>query len=566
LQVPLCSAAPIATIDPLREGGIRCDRKMITGELGYHLINSLLITVFACAFVLFRYRTLVLRGMQSGAPALQAVLPVPQPDTTPRKNGAQSDASQLAARIADKARRVALVYVVSAVIVSTVLGVAFLWADQLLQPALLPARLIAVSGGYVTVAVPMIALALAWPARRTLVVALTAVIAGAALTVLVAGLQRLLTGSASNQNLLLNGAGFIEACLLFWATAAVPFAVLGHRRVRGVSPLLFAGIYLFGFAPLLGALATSATFTSQAGTALALGVVSHAGAFVAFNGIFLLLAIPTGWVGWRALHALTRAYRAHLWSDAQLVAAVWWLLTAAIVALDVLSGGVRTGPLLLCAVAAGAFVPIFRLLCGRLIGSGAGDRPRTLLLLRTFGDTGRTQRLMDSVVARWRLLGPVTTIAAPDLTSRTIQAADFLAYATGHLAETFIRSESDLQRRLQSLEMRADIDGRYRINALCCAADTWHAAVVALMERADLVLMDVRGLTVNRLGCAFELQQLANRMPPRRLVFLVDPSTDRNVLSAAFGEREAQVRLVEVQGNRPRDADAIEQQLIAAAA
>jgi hypothetical protein len=78
--------------------------------------------------------------------------------------------------------------------------------------------------------------------------------------------------------------------------------------------------------------------------------------------------------------------------------------------------------------------------------------------------------------------------------------------------------------------------------------------------------MDVRGLNVNRLGCAFELQQLANRMPPRRLVFLVDPSTDRNVLSAAFGEREAQVRLVEVQGNRPRDADAIEQQLIAAAA
>jgi hypothetical protein len=40
---------------------------------------------------------------------------------------------------------------------------------------------------------------------------------------------------------------------------------------------------------------------------------------------------------------------------------------------------------------------------------------RTLLLLRVFGDTARTERVFDRIGARWRWFGPVTMIAAPDV-------------------------------------------------------------------------------------------------------------------------------------------------------
>ena len=76
---------------------------------------------------------------------------------------------------------------------------------------------------------------------------------------------------------------------------------------------------------------------------------------------------------------------------------------------------------------------------------------------------------------------------------------------------------------------------------------------VELMDRADAVIMDVRGMTTMQRGCEFELQQLALRLPPRRLVLVTDKHTDRTVLESAFGPRLTEVRMVDVR--RSRDAD-----------
>jgi len=46
--------------------------------------------------------------------------------------------------------------------------------------------------------------------------------------------------------------------------------------------------------------------------------------------------------------------------------------------------------------------------------------------------------------------------------------------------------------------------------------------VVELMDRADAVLMDLRGLTPERGGCEFELKQLYERLPASRVVLAVD--------------------------------------------
>ena len=137
---------------------------------------------------------------------------------------------------------------------------------------------------------------------------------------------------------------------------------------------------------------------------------------------------------------------------------------------------------------------------------------RTLLLLRVFADVSRTERLFDRVAARWRWLGPVTMIAAPDVAARTVDPSDFLEFATGRLHARFVKSAGDLESRLSRLDGDPDPDGRYRVNELCCQADTWRAAVVGLMDRADAVLMDLRDFSKKRAGCAFELQALGQRL------------------------------------------------------
>ena len=127
-----------------------------------------------------------------------------------------------------------------------------------------------------------------------------------------------------------------------------------------------------------------------------------------------------------------------------------------------------------------------------------------------------------------------------------------------------VTSRADLDAKLAALDLRPDPDGRYRINEFCCRDSTWQATVVELMLRADAVIMDVRGITQARRGCEFELQQLAQRLPPQRLVLVVDETTDRAVLQAAFGPVLGKVRLVEVR--RSREADGAFSALVDAAA
>src|SRR6185503_11697969 len=144
-------------------------------------------------------------------------------------------------------------------------------------------------------------------------------------------------------------------------------------------------------------------------------------------------------------------------------------------------------------------------------------------------------------------------IAAPDVAARTVDPGDFLEFATGRLHARFVKSAADLDERLQHLDGAPDPDGRYRVNELCCGADTWRAAVVSLMDRADAVLMDLRDFSKKRAGCAFELQQLGQRIDAHRLVLAVDASTDREFLAMNLACGGA--RIVELPARHASDRD-----------
>ena len=62
----------------------------------------------------------------------------------------------------------------------------------------------------------------------------------------------------------------------------------------------------------------------------------------------------------------------------------------------------------------------------------------SLLLLRVFGFQQRTERLFDTVAARWRFEGAVAMIAGGDLALRSIDAGEALAFARGDIASGYV--------------------------------------------------------------------------------------------------------------------------------
>ena len=158
-----------------------------------------------------------------------------------------------------------------------------------------------------------------------------------------------------------------------------------------------------------------------------------------------------------------------------------------------------------------------------------------MLLLRVFGFQKRTEKLFDRVAERWRFEGPVAMIAGADLALRSVDVDEVLAFVRGEIESRYVSGATDLASRLQALDAGVDPDGRFRIGEFFCFDNTWRPALRALVERARVVLMDLRGFTKANAGCVFELEQLSALGAVGRCVFVVDSTTDRTLVEASLG-------------------------------
>ena len=524
------------------------------GELLSHLASVLLLTLAVAPLVLWRYRRAVLGGMMARpGPALA----VPPP--APRAAAAPGVAVEPALRWERRLRRRVFIAVWCAGFAAALpLSALYL---QLSDLPLSPAHLFLKAAALGCIAVPVHAVLCAAPWRRSLRLAAATLLALAAFGVVLSMLQRPFYGKAPTLDQAMNFVVFLQyAAYTLWLPLLLGLAS-GARRVRGVAPIVLAGLLVFGLAPLLGARLTLWLSGTRAGAEWVLrGPQLEAG--------FVLVALPVGLLAWARLRALARGYEAKRFSDAQLLARTWWLLLVVLDAIELIS-----------ARGAGVAVPVFAvsalsvLLYGPLLGLAlkravAGPRPppRTLLVLRVFGDTARSEALFDRLVARWRWFGPVTLIAAPDVLARTVDPGDFLRFAAGDIASSFVTTQADLQRRLAALDAAPDPDGRYRINDFCCRDSSWQATVVQLIERADAVVMDLRGYGAQRAGCSFELGELRRRRRPEQVVLLVDASTDRALLEPLLGHGDARLPLLELRHHRDPVFDQAFERLLQAAA
>ena len=245
----------------------------------------------------------------------------------------------------------------------------------------------------------------------------------------------------------------------------------------------------------------------------------------------VLIWLLAWWPLKRLGRALARAY-ARKWLSELMVlfTAVWGislLAKALMAASDLgLGGAVMLLPLL--------WVPVMMAIA-RHLGRPRG-RPPTLLVLRVFQHDERIQALFDHVIERWRLTGNTVLIAGTDLIERTLDADDIFTFIDGRLASRFIQSPADVAARLAAFDLAPDAEGRFRINECYCHDTTWQPALAALVQRSDVVLMDLRSFKAHNEGCRHELGVLSQAARISRVVVLTDGDTDR---AAALGATEA---------------------------
>ena len=348
---------------------------------------------------------------------------------------------------------------------------------------------------------------------------------------------------------------FAGLVMTTYLVAAV-LLITGLRRVRAVMPLALAGVLVFGVALIVFSEAVVRAFQLDVlRRALLESAISSP--TLAYYGLFLLLALPVGWISWRLLGGLAAGFEHKWFSDVQLIVDCWWVvLTVDQMSLLALQYGLWALP-----GAAAAFVAYRGGVALALRGvrqsaatrapsktdpqpetvpgtepGPTGARPVRLTLLRVFGYQRRTESLFDRVAQQWRFRGPVQLIAGTDLATRTTDPGDILAWLQGQLATRYVRHAGEIATRIAGLDMAPDPDGRFRVNEIYCHDNTWRPTLQALLDVSDRVLADLRGFRAENAGCRFELEELLGRVAAGHIVIVYDGKTDLALLEQVLGD------------------------------
>jgi hypothetical protein len=332
---------------------------------------------------------------------------------------------------------------------------------------------------------------------------------------------------------------------LLWVLVNMPATVLLlaslHRRIRAVGPLVLAFITFAVTGSLVGVafLGSNELLLRPVSEMLfSFGLNAHA-AFAVMNLAGLILFAPLGWL---AVQWVRSRYERKKISDQSLAVDAIWLLFGVVQPI-----GLAFEHVAWILSGLGGFIVYktitslgFRLMRSSQPPAEPGHR---LLLLRVFSLGKRSERLFDALGKHWRHIGSIQMIAGPDLATTTVEPHEFLDFLRGRLARRFIDSAQSLELRLSELDLKRDGDRRFRVNEFFCRDPMWKTVLSSLVGKSDVVLMDLRGFSPQNAGCIFEINHLIHVMPPDRVVFVVDKTSDepflRETLQHAWNQMPA---------------------------
>lgn len=157
------------------------------------------------------------------------------------------------------------------------------------------------------------------------------------------------------------------------------------------------------------------------------------------------------------------------------------------------------------------------------------DKSNRLVFLRVFGDARRGQFLFSHLAPRWKGLGSITCIAAPDVSVHQLEPDIGFDILLGRLRHRYLnRDEANVIGR----HINSEALGAVWVDH--CFDDTWMSAVHSMLTQNAIVMMDLRGFTPQRKGCIYELGVLRDHINMSCVVFLVDGSTDLEFLETTL--------------------------------
>ncbi|MEP7352896.1 MAG: hypothetical protein ABI824_06660 [Acidobacteriota bacterium] len=88
------------------------------------------------------------------------------------------------------------------------------------------------------------------------------------------------------------------------------------------------------------------------------------------------------------------------------------------------------------------------------------------------------------------------------------------------------KDRADLEKAQRNFVQTRDSQLRFPQNSLQCSESIWKEALHGILERSDVVVMDLSGLTEKNRGSAYEIGKLVNEVPLDRFLLLIDDETD----------------------------------------
>jgi hypothetical protein len=188
------------------------------------------------------------------------------------------------------------------------------------------------------------------------------------------------------------------------------------------------------------------------------------------------------------------------------------------------------------------YLIVLHVLLRRIWAARVSPPGKRLLLLRVFGKADKRERLLDALDDTWRRVGRIDLIAGTDLATRTMGSVMLEAFLLRRTDDLFLKTNEDVDRRLEHLHSQLEADARYPVNGIYCYATAWQHAVARLAPKSEAVLMDLRGFTRKNQGCAFELTWVVQQIPLSRIILLIDATSDYQALEEVAQSAWAHLR------------------------
>ena len=133
-----------------------------------------------------------------------------------------------------------------------------------------------------------------------------------------------------------------------------------------------------------------------------------------------------------------------------------------------------------------------------------------------------------SLLHRLNQIGPVYFLRGGGVLAFDVTQLPRMAF--GRIDRMIQETPEEVMQRLRSFRVKRHL-GYYSLLTMACTEGVWTFALDRMVERCDVVVVDLSDYTVGRIGIEYEIGLLLDRVPLDQVVFVCGPETDRDGLS-----------------------------------